>query len=44
MQLLRFGLVEGRHACLNENGALGGNRLDDLEAERLAASSGKDDG
>ena len=32
MQLLRFALVQRRHARLNENGALPRNRLDDLEA------------
>jgi hypothetical protein len=32
MQLLRFALVQRRHARLNENSALPRNRLDDLEA------------
>jgi hypothetical protein len=44
MQLLRFALVQRRHARLNENSALRGNRLDDLQAESLAASSSQNNG
>jgi hypothetical protein len=44
MQLLRFALVQHRHARLNENSALRGNRLHDLQAESLAASSSQNNG
>jgi hypothetical protein len=43
VQLLRFGLVEGRNTRLNEHCALRGNRLDYLEAQSLASSSREND-